>query len=120
MQYEMRRRDDGILWMSLAGDMDEDSMAGFVEAYQPFIEASTEENPLLILCEVAKGGKLSPQARKILAGLGRDPRLGKNAILGVGRYQRMMASFINKAAGRDNIGFFESEEKALDWLNESR
>ena len=95
-------------------------MEGFLEAYQPFIEASTEEHPLLILCEVSGGGKLSPQARKILASLGRDPRLGKNAILGVGRYQRVMASFINRAAGRDNIRFFESEEKALDWLNESR
>ncbi len=120
MDYEMYRRDDGILWMSLSGDMDEKSLQGFLEAYQPFIEASTEEHPLFILCEVSRGGKLSPQARKVLAGLGRDPRLGKNAIVGVGRYQRVMASLINRAAGRDNIGFFESEEKALEWLNESR
>ena len=120
MQYEMHKRDDGILCVSLIGDVDEESMMGLIEDYQPFIEAATEEQPLLVLWEISQAGKLSAKARKTLAGLGHDPRLGKSAIVGMGRYQRVMTGFISRATGWDDMGFFESEEKALDWLNATR
>jgi hypothetical protein len=116
MAHELRMRDDGILWLAQIGDVDEEDMDAFLGDLTPFLEAATEGQSLLILSDTSRTGKLSANARKLLAGLGRDPRLRKTAILGSGRYTRVVASFINKAAGRDNIRFFDSEQEAIAWL----
>lgn len=120
MAHEIRMRDDGVLWVAQIGYVDEADMAAFLEGLTPFLEAATETQPLLILSDTSRTGKLSASARKLLAGLGRDPRLRKTAILGTGRYTRVVASFINKAAGRDNIRFFDSEQEAVAWLKAER
>jgi hypothetical protein len=109
-------RDDGVLWLAQIGDVDEEDMEAFLDELTPYLEAATEVQPLLVLSDTSRTGKLSAIARRLLAGLGRDPRLRKTAILGSGRYTRLVASFINKATGRDNIRFFESEQEALAWL----
>ncbi len=116
MAHEIDMRDDGILWLAQIGDVDKEDMDAFLEDLTPFLEAATEAQPLLILSDTNRTGKLSASARKLLAGLGRDPRLRKTAIVGSGRYTRVVAGFINKAAGRDNICFFDSEEEAIAWL----
>lgn len=64
-------------------------------------------------------GKLSPAARKTFAGLSRDQRVGKCAILGLGRYQGLMVNFFNRTAGRDKVRLCLSLEQALDWLTPS-
>lgn len=116
MAHKISMREDGVLWLAQIGDVDEDDMDAFLKDLMPFLEASTEANPLLILSDTSRTGKLSASARKLLAGIGSDPRLSKTAIVGSGRYTRVLVSFINKAAGRNNIRFFDSEEEALAWL----
>jgi hypothetical protein len=117
MAHEIRMRDDGILWVALIGYyVDDVDIDAFIEELTPFLESATEMQPLLILSDTSRASKLSASARKHLASLGRDPRFRKTAILGTGRYIRVVAGFINKAAGRDNIRFFDSEQEAVDWL----
>lgn len=116
MAYELRMGDDGILRLVGTGDLDEEIAEAVMKDLASFLEAATMERPLLLLSDVSRSGKVSSRARSLLADLARDPRLGKNAILGGGRYNRVLASFINKATGQDNIRFFDSEEEALVWL----
>jgi hypothetical protein len=83
-----------------------------------FLEAASEAKPLPVLSDVTRAGKLSSIARRNLATMSSDPRMGKNAIVGVNRYQRVMASFVIKASGQHNVRFFDSETEALEWLKE--
>jgi hypothetical protein len=119
MAYTLKKGNDRILRLTYTDDV-RVSQERFLEDFMPFLEASTREQPLLMLTDACRAAKFSAQERALFAELGRDLRLGKNAVLGVGRYARLMANFINKAAGRDNIRFFDSEQEALVWLNTER
>ncbi len=77
---------DGILQIVQAGDVKKEDVEAFLEDFVSFLEAASEEEPLFILANTKHVGKLSVKARKTLVGLGRDPRFGKIAILGSGRY----------------------------------
>jgi hypothetical protein len=117
MAHEISMGDDGVLRMDLIGDMDREGMEAYINDLAPFLEAATEAEPLLILTDSSRSGKLSSGARKLSVETNRDPRMGKTAVIGESRrYFRVMASFILKATGRDNIRFFDSEEEALTWL----
>jgi hypothetical protein len=59
---------------------------------------------------------MSPVFRKTVLEIIRDFRLEKAAVVGASRYARVLASFIMKATGRNNIRFFVSEEEGLAWL----
>jgi hypothetical protein len=117
MARKISMGDDGILRMELIGDIDKGDMEAYVKDVTPFLEAATEAEPLLVLTDSSRSGKLSSGARKLSAEVNRDPRMGKTAVIGEGRrYFRVMAGFILKATGRDNIRFFDTEEEALTWL----
>ncbi len=120
MAYELRMGDNGILHIVHSGDVKKEEVEVFLEDLVLFLEAATEAEPLLVLANNKQTGKLSVKARKTLVGLSRDPRLGKMAILGSGRYMRVMVSFVNKAVGRGNIRFFDVEKKALAWRKAGR
>jgi hypothetical protein len=111
---------DGILQIVQTGDVGREDVEAFLEDFVSFLEAATEEEPLFILADTKRVGKLSVKARKTLVSLSRDSRFGRIAILGSGRYIRVMVSFVNKAVGRDNVRFFDAEDKALTWLKAGR
>jgi hypothetical protein len=110
--------DDGILRVELIGDTGIEDIDAFLEDIAPFLEAATEEEPLLVLAESGLTGKYSAAARKRFAELLREPRVRKVALLNARRYVRVLIGFILRSAGRDNIHFFDSEEEALAWLKE--
>ncbi len=116
MTHEIEMRDDGILRMALIGDVGKEDMEVFLKDYVPFLEAATEAEPLAVLVDSVRSGKLSSKARKAFAGMNRDPRLGKVANVRSGRYTRVLIGWVLKATGRDNLRFFDSEEEALAWL----
>ena len=117
MAYEIRMDDDGILRIIGEGEFHEQMAEAVMRDLEPYLQAAEGGRPLLLLSDVRQSGKLSTRARALLAELGQDPRLAKNAVLGVGRYTRVMASFINKASGRDNLRFFETDQEAIAWLS---
>jgi len=115
MAYTLEMGDDRILRLTYTDDV-RVSREDFLRDFMPFLEAATQDEPLLMLTNARLAGKFSSQERALFAELARDLRLGKNAVLGIGRYSRLMANFISKAAGRNNIQFFESEQEAREWL----
>jgi hypothetical protein len=118
MAHKLSMGDDGILRVALIGDIGTESIDAFLEDITPFLEAATEEEPLLVLAESGSTGKYSSAARKRFAELLREPRVKKVALVNARRYVRVLISFILRAAGRDNIHCFDSEEEALAWLKE--
>lgn len=118
MPYSMEMRGDGILEMAFVGDVDTEDIDAVMAEFEAFMDTATETEPLCVLSNVSQAGKLSASARKGLASMGTDPRMGRNAIVGVSRYQRVMAGFIIKASGHDDLRFFDSEAEALDWLKQ--
>lgn len=115
MAHKVEMGDDGILRMIFVGDVSEADKVVMKEA-DLLMEAASGTEPFAVLSDVIRAGKLSSAARKNLAAMGSDPRMGKNTIVGASRYQRVMAGFVIKASGRDGIRFFDSDEKALTWL----
>ena len=107
---------DGILRTSHSGDMTKEDVDVILKNATAALELATEEKPLLILMDARQVGKFSSTARKAFAQLDRDPRVGKVAVVGLGRYMRVAIGFINKAVGREHLRLFESEEQALAWL----
>jgi hypothetical protein len=114
MLYDMRMGDDGILRV-FASDKGQ-TVGDFFKAFDSFIESVTSEDPLLILVDARRAGKLSLTARKAFVRLSSDPRLSKCAVLGLGRYQRLMVNFFNRVAGQDKVRLCATLEQALDWL----
>lgn len=120
MAHEMHMRDDGILSITLDGDMGQEETEPFSTDLRPFLEGATKEHPLHILARRRTKGRYRPAARKLFTELSSHPQLGKVAIASPSRYGRVLIGFIVKASGRDNVRFFETEEEALAWLHADR
>lgn len=116
MAHELKMGEDGILRITISGDMDKSIVEIFQRDYYPFLEASTQENPLNNLIFSGRLGKLSSAARRFFTQLNHDPRYGMVALVDPPRRARVLGRFILKATNRDNINFFDSEEQALTWL----
>lgn len=122
MAYDMHMGDDGILRVSFEGDLDLPEVTAYTMAYRPFLETASEAEPLRFLVDVSRLGKTSAAARKLLVEEFRapDPRIGKSAMVGASRYVRVLAGFVMKATGREDVRLFATEEDALAWLEEGR
>lgn len=118
MPYQLKMREDGILQIAFDGGLQPAELEQFVSEFTRYLESATPDAPLRTLTMVDQSGnKLAPAVRKTFADLNADPRLGKSATVGMDRYTRVLAGFVLKATGRNNIRFFASEELAVAWLN---
>lgn len=120
MAYELYIGDDGILRVTFEGDLDLSDITAYTTAYRPFLEGMSEAEPLHFLVDVSRLGKTSAKARKKFIEDFRapDPRIGKSAMVGASRYVRVLAGFVMKATGREDIRLFAAEKDALAWLEE--
>jgi hypothetical protein len=76
------------------------------------------ENDFLdVLVNSSRSGKMSSAARRAFTKLNQSPRFERIGIYNVNPFNRVFTTFLMKATGRQNIGFFDSEEEALVWLN---
>ncbi len=117
MPYQMQMREDGILQIRFIGVLESADLPQFISEFNRYLEAATPEKPLRTLSKADQPGmKYSPAVRKAFADMNSDPRLGKSATIGVDRYTRVLAGFVLKATGRENIRFFDAEELAVAWL----
>jgi hypothetical protein len=120
MPYQLQMKEDGILWIGLDELLEED-VESFIRDFTAYLEAATAEKPLrTYTVNTSPTIKYPTAIRKMFATLNSDARLGKSATVGINRYARVLVGFVLKATGRDNIGFFDSEEEALAWLKEGR
>ncbi len=116
MTFKINMGQDGILRITLSGDMDRVIIENLRRDYAPYVNASTPENPLRNIFTFKNLGKLSSTARQYLTDLNKDPRYGLVAFIEPPRQARVLGRFITKATGRQNIQFFENEKQAVAWI----
>jgi len=116
MPYELYRRGDRILHLAFIGDQSDADMEAFRDEFLPFVEAATDDDPLLIVVDGTRSAKFSSDGRKVFLELNKNLKIAKVAVWGANRYARVLVSFVIKATGRNNIRFTETEQEALDWL----
>ncbi|MEM7034009.1 MAG: STAS/SEC14 domain-containing protein [Chloroflexota bacterium] len=119
MAHEMQLISDKILKVSLIGDFNEDGLAAYNIEYEQYLANVSGENPLHVLADAAREGRLSAAARRDFSRRTKeDDRVGRTAIINAKRVNRVMATFIMKAAGRsEQFRFFDNEQDAVAWLN---
>ena len=116
MAHELNMEDDGILRISLSGDLDKSVIENLRQDYSTYMAASTQENPLNNVIFASQLCKISSSARRFFAELNQDTRYGLVAFIDAPRRARVLSKFILKATKRDNIQFFGDEEEALSWI----
>ncbi len=117
MPYQMTMTEDAILKITIPAVLEHGEVEPLIADITRYVASATPDAPLRILVLIKQHGiKFSPVARKTLATLNADRRLGLVAIVGAERYVRVLIGFILKATGRNNIHFFASEELAMAWL----
>lgn len=116
MPFNVSMGRDGILRVTLSGDLDSTITERLRRELAPFVDASTPEQPLKHMVFFQQLERVSPVLRRYLTSLNQDPRIGKTAYIQPPRHARVLAQFIQKANGRENIVHFEQENDALAWL----
>ena len=116
MSFDVIMGPDGILRITLSGDLDQMIIERLRRELGPFVEASTSEQPLKSIMFFEQLERVSPVLRRYLTSLNQDRRIGKTAYIQPPRHVRVMEKFIQKATGRDNIAIFDHEIDALQWF----
>lgn len=116
MAHAIEMGNDGILRLTLTGDLESGFVDNLRDDFSPFVGAATIENPLRAMFFLESLGKLSSSARKYLTEIGADPRVGAVAFIQPPRRARVLGKFIKKAIGKDKIQFFKDEIQAAAWL----
>jgi hypothetical protein len=119
MAHELKMGNDGIIRLSFIGDISKEDVEAYERDLLPYLDAATETSKLNIISYSGREGKYSSDARRRFTELNKDLRVGRVAILGGNRFNRVMATIILKATGRQNIRFFDTEEEAVAWLKEA-
>jgi len=76
------------------------------------------DGPVHYLVDLNRGGKLSPEARRLLREYSENRVQGKLALWGLHPVARMLAAFFFSATRKRDMRFFRSREAALAWLRE--
>lgn len=116
MSFDVSMGRDGILRVTLSGELDSSLTERLRRQITPFADASTPEQPLKQMVTFQQVDRITPEMRRYLTSLHRDPRIGKTAYLQPPRQARVLAQFIHKASGRETIVPFDQESDALTWL----
>lgn len=107
---------DGVLRISLDGDLDRGAVDSLDRDFLPFISAATAQSPLKALFLLGSLGNLSSTARKYLTKISADDRVGHIAFVSAPRRARVLGRFIEKAIGKNKISYFENEIQAVSWI----
>ena len=70
------------------------------------------------LIDLSRMKKANSDARKKIAELSSDPRVGKFAFYGASIFIRTVVNFMMAAGHKDNVKHFRAEEEGLAWIRE--
>lgn len=118
MTHELKMGSDGIIRLKFIGAIDIDVVEAYVQDLTPYLNAATDTNKLRIILFAGDEGKYSSDARRRFTELNQDSRMGRIAMVGANRFNRVIATIILKATGKENIRFFDTEAEGIAWLNE--
>lgn len=108
--------DDNIIYFTNVGEHDKKTAAACKEA---IIELFNKvDGKVHGLIDLNKAGKQSPEARKMWSEISEMEQTGKVAVWGMHPVAKVIASFVMGISGNKDMRFFNTEEKALQWLKE--
>ncbi|MFH1347696.1 MAG: STAS/SEC14 domain-containing protein [Candidatus Margulisiibacteriota bacterium] len=106
--------EDNILHFINVGEIDEEIARQSADAMGKV--AAMGKGTVNYLIDLNKGGKTTPEARKILREYTESQVKGKLAFWGLHPVARVLASFFMGIAKKKDMRFFKTEEEALKWL----
>lgn len=118
MAHTIKMGNDGILRITFMGDVSSADFDAYRRDLNPFLEASTPENPLYTIMDSSQTGKLSSATRQGFTEINRLANVGASAMIGASRPIRVFINFLLKSTQRDNVDFFDTDEEAANWLLE--
>ena len=116
MPHNLFMAEDGILRINFNGLLDLSGIDTFRKDLEPFLTAATETQPIHMINDSSEVRNITSSARKKFIELNQDLRFGNIAIIKPARPARILAGIMAKAAGRDNLSIFESEDEGISWL----
>jgi len=114
--FKLRMGDDTILRLSLSGVFDKFDAETLSRDLYPFLEASTEKDPIKIIIFPQQIEKITSKGRKFLTELHKNKRMGNSVFISPSRSTRVLVRFIIQATNKENIAFFDDEKSAEKWI----
>lgn len=117
--YSLTTVNLSLLRLDMHGDVDKYDALRLREELELYLEKSWHERRQVnIVADVSKLGRVSAEARHLFASQNRDKRIGRIAVVGFTRAQKILAHFIMVESKRNNIYFFDTISEAEAWLLE--
>ena len=116
MTHEIYDFTDNILTFGFTGTINQEAIELFAEATIPYFEQGTKEKPIHFLVDTESDDGMSLYARRWFTQLNKDERLDKVALVGGSSRTKVIASFILRATGRNNLRFFPTFEEGRQWI----
>jgi len=108
--------EDSIIYITVIGEQNGEIAIAFKETLLKFVNMAGGRTSVLV--DLNKGGKTSPEARKIWSELTTREEFSKTALFGLHPVAKVLASFVMGVTRKKDMRFFESREKALAWLKQ--
>ncbi|MEM7802735.1 MAG: STAS/SEC14 domain-containing protein [Chloroflexota bacterium] len=108
-----------LLKLIMQGDVDKYDALRLREELELYLEKSwLERRQVNVVADVSDLNRISAEARHLFASQNRDKRIGRVAVVGFTRAQKILAHFIMVESKRNNIYFFDTISEAESWLME--
>lgn len=106
--------DDNIIHVTPKGDINKATAGGILKLFTKLIEMI--DGDVYIIIDLNAAGKPSPVAREVGRKVFENAKVNKIAFWGVHPVARIIALFMVGISQKENIRFFNTREKALEWL----
>lgn len=106
--------------IKLWGEHNKEDAEDFKRVSEEFLEKFPEADPARMLIDCSEQGKMDFETRRIYTQAIKLPRKAYIAVFWKNVLVRITAGFLLTASGRKNLKLFESKEKALKWLLETK
>jgi len=106
---------DNIIYVTIVGQIDDVKSTKLQEILEKFLKRVKKKVNVLIDTNNIKDA--SSNARKEFQSAITNEKIGKIAFFGLNPVAKVIASFVMGISKRKNMRFFNSKEKALNWLN---
>jgi hypothetical protein len=111
---------DNILYVTLVGDIDENTAIQIKEVILKIYEENVGEGKINIFVDNNKCGKYVSKARKIFGELFDRKSTGKVAVFSLHSVAKVLTSFFIAVSKKEGMRSFDSKEEALAWLKEDK
>ena len=116
MPFSLTQIDNHLVKLIIEGDVTKYSVLDLCQEIDAVM--GREIKRLNIISDITRLGKVSAEARHLLAAHNKGQRVGKIALVGFNQKEKILAHFILVESKRNNIYFFDTAIEAESWLLE--